>query len=254
MRARTLGTLAVESANLSPRLARLHCTSDLRLRKRRRWRKTPNRVEKAREPPTGAFVAQNIPGERPWHPALRRQGTRASSCWRPGPRCRGSEAEAALRPGARARAGAGRGAGDTRAGASANPGHTRAPSFLSQARQEGSARKPGPQDRSPAGVRRPRCTTPGPNPDEAALTTAPLLSSAQPGSPYLRDNAKAGRLRRATLTHRAAMTAARAVVHVPDMRGSHWPAPSRAREFAQTLCPLPPPNYFLTASPRSLLL
>lgn len=177
-----------------------------------------------------------ITGEHRWGPAFRCPGTRASSCWRRGPRSRGSEAEAALRHGARA---LGLDAGlvtrvqgpartlDTR---EHRPSHPRP------------ARKHGPQDRSPAGVRRPRCTAPGPDPEGASLTTAPLLSSAHPGSTYLRDNAKAGRLRRATLTHRAAMTATRAVLHVPDMRGSHWPAPSRARQFAQTLCLLPRPT------------
>ena len=65
-------------------------------------------------------------------------------------------------------------------------------------------RSPRPASGSPA-------TTPGPDPVRvrfrASGGTAPLLSLAI-GAPYLRDNAKAGKLRRASRTHRAAMTAA----------------------------------------------
>lgn len=57
------------------------------------------------------------------------------------------------------------------------------------------------------------------------------------GSLYLRDNAKAERLRRATLTHGAAMTAAAvSPARATGMRGSRWPAPSGTQPLAQTPC------------------
>lgn len=57
-----------------------------------------------------------------------------------------------------------------------------------------------------AGVRSPRRPVPGRDLGRTALGAAPF-GRGRPDAPYLRENAKAGRLRRTNLTHRAAMTA-----------------------------------------------
>lgn len=120
------------------------------------------------------------------------------------------------------------------------PGDTRAAS----ARASGARGAPSVPLQPRAGGRGPRRPVPGPG--QGAPRTAPF-SRGQPGAPYLRDNAKAGRLRRTNLTHRAAMTTTRAgTAHVPGMRRGCWPAssgPGNSRRFCAC--------YFLSANRRS---